>query len=92
MQNGFNDMVAGLRERERIQDLFGRHVGSSVAAEAISGGVTLSGESREVVALFVDITGSTQLTRETEPREFVRDAQPVLRGRRRRGRAATAAC
>ncbi len=71
VQNGFNDMVAGLRERERIQDLFGRHVGSTVAAEAISGGVTMSGESRDVVALFVDVTGSTQLTRETEPREFV---------------------
>jgi adenylate cyclase len=71
VQSGFNGMVAGLRERERIQDLFGRHVGSSVAAEAIAGGVTLSGESRDVVALFVDITGSTRLTRETDPVEFV---------------------
>jgi len=71
VQNGFNDMVSGLRERERIQDLFGRHVGSAVAAEAISGGVTMSGESREVVALFVDITGSTKLTREMAPSAFV---------------------
>jgi class 3 adenylate cyclase len=71
VQSGFNDMVAGLRERERIQDLFGRHVGPAVAAEAISGGVTLRGESRNVVALFVDITGSTRLTRETDPVEFV---------------------
>jgi adenylate cyclase len=71
LQNGFNDMVEGLRERERIQDLFGRHVGPAVAAEAISGGVTLRGEQRDVVALFVDITGSTRLTRETDPVEFV---------------------
>jgi adenylate cyclase len=71
LQNGFNEMVAGLRERERIQDLFGRHVGTAVAAAAISGGVTLSGESRNVVALFVDITGSTRLTREVDPVEFV---------------------
>jgi class 3 adenylate cyclase len=71
LQSGFNDMVAGLRERERIQDLFGRHVGSAVAAEAISSGVTLSGEQRDVVALFVDITGSTRLTREVDPVEFV---------------------
>jgi adenylate cyclase len=71
LQSGFNDMVHGLRERERIQDLFGRHVGSAVAAEAISGGVTLSGEARDVVALFVDITGSTKLTRVTDPVEFV---------------------
>ncbi|MGI8677886.1 MAG: adenylate/guanylate cyclase domain-containing protein [Jatrophihabitans sp.] len=71
VQNGFNDMVSGLRERDRVTDLFGRHVGSAVAAEAMSSGVTLSGESREVVALFVDITGSTRLTRITEPAEFV---------------------
>jgi len=71
LQAGFNDMVAGLRERERIQDLFGRHVGSAVAEQAITEGITLSGESREVVALFVDITGSTRLTRETDPVEFV---------------------
>src|SRR5581483_7813229 len=71
LQAGFNDMVQGLRERERIQDLFGRHVGPAVAEQAISEGVTLSGESRDVVALFVDITGSTRLTRETEPVDFV---------------------
>ena len=71
LQSGFNEMVAGLRDRERIQDLFGRHVGPAVAAEAISGGVTLSGEARDVVALFVDITGSTKLTRDTDPVEFV---------------------
>jgi adenylate cyclase len=71
LQRGLNDMLGGLRERERIQDLFGRHVGPAVAEEAILGGVTLSGESREVVALFVDITASTSLTRRTDPVEFV---------------------
>lgn len=71
VQHGFNEMVAGLRERDRVTDLFGRHVGPAVAAEAISTGVTLSGESRDVVALFVDITGSTKLTRITEPADFV---------------------
>jgi class 3 adenylate cyclase len=71
LQDGVNEMVAGLRERDRIHDLFGRHVGPAVAQQALQHGVTLSGESREVVALFVDITGSTALTRTTDPREFV---------------------
>jgi adenylate cyclase len=71
LQRGINDMLDGLHERERIRDLFGRHVGPAVAAEALRSGVTLSGEQREVVALFVDITGSTVLTRTTEPSEFV---------------------
>jgi adenylate cyclase len=72
VQHGVNDMVAGLRDRERIQDLFGRHVGLAVADEAILRGPTLgAGEQRTVVALFVDIIGSTALTRTAEPSEFV---------------------
>ena len=72
LQRGMNEMVAGLRERERIQDLFGQHVGPAVAEEAIRSGVTLGGgEQRQVVALFVDITGSTRLTRDTEPTELI---------------------
>jgi adenylate cyclase len=71
VQAGFNEMVAGLRERDRVTDLFGRHVGSSVAREALRSGITLSGELRDVVALFVDITGSTERSRRTDPTEFV---------------------
>lgn len=71
LQSGFNEMLAGLRERDRISDLFGRHVGPAVAREALRTGVTLGGERREVVALFVDITGSTSLTRETSPEQLV---------------------
>ena len=71
LQNGVNEMLAGLRERDRVQDLFGRHVGPAVAEEALRSGVTLAGETRTVVALFVDIAGSTQLTLTKEPAEFV---------------------
>lgn len=71
LQNGMNEMVAGLRERDVISDLFGRHVGSAVAQEAVRTGVNLGGEAREVVALFVDITGSTALTRRTPPDDLV---------------------
>jgi adenylate cyclase len=71
LQDGVNQMVAGLRERDRLHDLFGRHVGPAVAQEALRHGVTLSGEQRHVVALFVDITGSTALTKRIEPAEFV---------------------
>ncbi|TAM87870.1 MAG: adenylate/guanylate cyclase domain-containing protein [Jatrophihabitans sp.] len=71
LQSGVNDMMAGLRDRDRLHDLFGRHVGPAVAAEALRSGVTLSGELRSIVALFVDITGSTSLTLSTEPGAFV---------------------
>src|SRR5829696_1993084 len=35
LQSGFNRMVAGLRERDRLRDLFGRHVGEEVVRRAV---------------------------------------------------------
>jgi adenylate cyclase len=61
LQRGFNSMVAGLRERERVRDLFGRHVGREVAAAAEQQRSKLGGEERHVAVIFVDIIGSTQL-------------------------------
>lgn len=61
LQRGFNAMVDGLRERERVRDLFGRHVGREVAAAAERERPKLGGEERHVAVVFVDIVGSTQL-------------------------------
>jgi adenylate cyclase len=71
LQSGFNQMVAGLRERERIQELFGRHVGEDVAREAMEREEGLGGELREVAILFVDMTGSTELASSRPPTEVV---------------------
>jgi adenylate cyclase len=71
LQSGLNDMLAGLRERDRISDLFGRHVGPAVAQEALRTGVQLGGERRHAVALFVDVTGSTALAERLPPEELV---------------------
>ncbi|MEH3054386.1 MAG: adenylate/guanylate cyclase domain-containing protein [Patulibacter minatonensis] len=72
LQAGFNAMVEGLRERERVRDLFGRQVGTAVAADAIAGGIRLGGELRHVGVLFVDLVGSTALASKTDPEEVVR--------------------
>jgi adenylate cyclase len=72
LQAGFNHMVAGLRENERLRDLFGRHVGEEVADLALErGDITLGGETREVAVLFVDLTGSTRLADTHSPDEVV---------------------
>jgi adenylate cyclase len=71
LQAGFNDMVAGLREREELRDLFGRHVGDDVARAALEGGVRLGGEARDIVVLFVDIIGSTTIAANRPPEEVV---------------------
>jgi adenylate cyclase len=68
---GFNDMVAGLRERAVLEDLFGRHVGADVAKAALERGVELGGELCAASVLFVDLVGSTGLTRLLEPHDVV---------------------
>ena len=72
VQNGFNQMVAGLREREEIREVFGRHVGEDVARRALDSGTELGGEVREIAALFVDLVGSTRLAAERPPHEVVK--------------------
>ena len=69
LQTGFNRMVAGLAERERLRDLFGRHVGTDVAQRAIEEGASLSGEVVEAAVLFIDLVGSTQLAESRPPQE-----------------------
>jgi adenylate cyclase len=71
LQSGFNKMVADLRKRRQLEDLFGRYVGEDVARQALENGVTLGGERREVSALFVDLIGSTTLTQTRSPDDVV---------------------
>ncbi len=68
----FNRMVEGLREREKIRDLFGRFVPANVAARLLHdpGRLSLEGVRREVSVLFTDIYGFTALS-ETHPPEQV---------------------
>jgi class 3 adenylate cyclase len=69
LQSGFNRMVAGLAERERVRDLFGRHVGANVARRAIEEGASMSGDVQEAAILFIDLTGSTELAASHPPQQ-----------------------
>ncbi len=69
LQIGFNRMIAGLAERDRLRDLFGRHVGADVAHRALEEGVSLSGDVVEAAVLFIDLVGSTQLAESRPPQE-----------------------
>lgn len=72
LQAGFNHMVSGLREHERLQDLFGRQVGEDVARVALERGIDLDGELCEVAVIFVDLVGSTRLAATRPPAEVVK--------------------
>jgi adenylate cyclase len=67
LQIGFNDMVAGLAERERLRDLFGRHVGRDVARHALQQGQDFTGRLCDAGVVFIDLSGSTALAATSSP-------------------------
>ncbi|MFZ5782479.1 MAG: adenylate/guanylate cyclase domain-containing protein [Pseudomonadota bacterium] len=69
----FNNMVEGLRERERIRETFGRYVDESVAATILrrEGDGALAGEMREATILFTDIEGFTTIAEHLAPDDLV---------------------
>ena len=71
LQAGFNRMVDELRERQRVQELFGRQVGAEVARNALERGPELGGELLEVSVFFIDITGSTTIAQRRPAAEVV---------------------
>ncbi len=69
----FNAMVEGLRERERIREIFGRYVDESVAATVLKrqGDGVLAGETAEATILFTDIQGFTTIAEYLPPHQLV---------------------
>ncbi|BDH59299.1 adenylate/guanylate cyclase domain-containing protein [Tsukamurella sp. PLM1] len=71
LQSGFNAMAAGLRERERVRDLYARQVGEQVARATIERDPELGGVEQTVAVIFIDLVGSTALAAERPAVEVV---------------------
>jgi adenylate cyclase len=72
--HSFNRMVAGLRERDFIQNTFGRYVDKEIAKELLRRpeAVRLGGEKREVAILMSDIRDFTPLSETLTPERTIR--------------------
>lgn len=68
----FNEMAAGLAQREKLRSMLEMVADKEVARELLAGNIPLGGEIREVSVLFCDIRGFTSLTEGMEPPEVIR--------------------
>ena len=67
----FNEMIAGLAERERIREAFGTYLDEEVAEYILSEGFSEEGVEVEVSILFCDVRDFTRLAASMDAKEVV---------------------
>ena len=67
----FNQMAAGLAEREKIRDAFGTYLDKEIADYILSEGFSEEGVDLEVSVIFVDVVDFTSFAAKAEAREVV---------------------
>jgi class 3 adenylate cyclase len=71
LAESFNQMVAGLEERERLREAFGTFVDPELGERILHEGTDLAGEEVEVSVLFLDVRGFTSLAERAGARDVV---------------------
>jgi len=71
LARSFNEMTAGLEERDRIRETFGTYVDRDVAEHILREGTSLAGEEVELTALFLDIRNFTGIAERSPAPEVV---------------------
>ena len=71
LTDSMNEMAVGLREREKLRDVFGKMVDPKVRDHLMKSDLQLGGELREVTILFSDIKNFTSFSENRKPTEIV---------------------
>jgi adenylate cyclase len=71
LASGFNTMVDGLKERDKLRTTFGKYMTATVMDHLLAGKVQLGGESLKVTILFTDIRSFTTISEKMDPQHLV---------------------
>ena len=71
LAGSFNEMAAGLEQRERLREAFGTFVDPALTERVLEEGTDLEGEEVDLSLLFMDIRGFTSFSERTGAREVV---------------------
>ncbi len=71
LATAFNQMTAGLAERDRVRNLLGMVVSPEIATQLLQSDLKLGGEEREVTILFCDLRDFTSFSEKLPPTEVL---------------------
>jgi class 3 adenylate cyclase len=69
--HSFDEMVQGLKEKEKVKGILNKVVSQDIAKEILSGQIHLGGEEKKVTVLFADIRNFTAMTEAMHPAEVI---------------------
>lgn len=69
--HAFEDMVTGLKEKEKVKGVLNKVVSSEIAQEILKGNIHLGGEEKKVTVLFGDIREFTKMTQNMQAQEVI---------------------
>jgi adenylate cyclase len=71
LASGFNTMVDGLQERDKLRTTFGKYMTEAVMDHLMAGKVELGGETLTATILFSDIRSFTSISEKMDAKELV---------------------
>jgi adenylate cyclase len=71
LATGFDDMVDGLEERDKLKSTFGKYMTDAVVDHLMAGKVQLGGETLTATILFSDIRGFTAISEKMDAKQLV---------------------